>query len=179
MYQDCERLSLSKLARAQMPYTFWHFLLKALHNVEDCGVLYIEISKVYQNFNEIPTFHNSTKLKLHSINSNWDLLFRMLNHCPNLQNGTDFGYGRQFNAPQNWVDPKFVPQCLSLYLKTCTIWYFEDELDELQLATYILNNARVLQSMKFSCYATLKKERELSLCSKASPKCELIFHVLP
>lgn len=41
---------------------------------------------MYQRFDEIPTFHNLVRLKLHSINYNWSLFVQMLNHCPNLQN---------------------------------------------------------------------------------------------
>ncbi|XP_045806870.1 FBD-associated F-box protein At5g22730-like isoform X1 [Trifolium pratense] len=178
-YQECESLSLSKLIKAQMPHTFCHFPLKALRNVNE---LCIEINKVYRSFDEIPTFHNLTKSKLHSINYNWNLLVQVLNHCPNLQHielsqGTDYGGGKRDNDQENWVDPISVPQCISLHLKTCTLWYFRGQQGELQLAKYILNHARVLQTMKICCRDSLKKERELSLCSKVSPTCELIFHV--
>lgn len=178
-YQECESLNLSKLTKAEMPFTFCHFPLKALCNVKE---LYIEINKVYRRFDEIPTFYNLTKLKLHSINYNSHLLVQVLNRCPNLQNvelsqGTAVGDGIRDNDQENWVDPASVPQCISLHLKTCTLWYFRGQQGEVQLATYILNNARVLQTMKICCRDSLKKEREVSLCSKASPTCELIFHV--
>jgi hypothetical protein len=42
-YQECESLSLSKLVKAKMPHTFFHFPLKALRNVNE---LYIELNKV-------------------------------------------------------------------------------------------------------------------------------------
>ena len=42
-HQECESLSLSKLTKAEMPYTYCHFPLKALHNVEK---LHIELNKV-------------------------------------------------------------------------------------------------------------------------------------
>lgn len=42
-YQECQSLDLKKLTIAHMPFTFCHFPLKALHNVEE---LYIEINKV-------------------------------------------------------------------------------------------------------------------------------------
>jgi hypothetical protein len=43
------------------------------------------------------------------------------------------------------------------------------------LTVYILKNARVLQTM-ITCGAKgLKVERELSLCPRASPACELIL----
>jgi hypothetical protein len=42
-HQEGESLSLSKLTKAEMPYTYCHFPLKALHNVEK---LHIELNKV-------------------------------------------------------------------------------------------------------------------------------------
>lgn len=62
-----------------------------------------------------------------------------------------------------------VPQCISLHLKTCTLWYFGGRQSDLQSC--------VLQTMKICCRDSLKKDRELSLCSMASLTCELIFHV--
>ncbi|XP_039688033.1 putative F-box/FBD/LRR-repeat protein At3g49030 [Medicago truncatula] len=106
--------------------------------------------------------------KLHSINYNWRLLVQVLNPCPNLQNvelsqGTAVGDGIRDIDQENWVDPASVPRCISLHLKTCTLWYFRGQHGEVQLATYILNNARVLQTMKICCCDSLKKEREVSL----------------
>jgi len=75
------------------------------------------------------------------------------------------------------VDPVFVPRCLSLHLKVCKLQFFSGQQDEFLLATYILRNARVLQSMTIGCLNGLKKERELSLCPRASPTCELIINV--
>jgi len=43
-YTECESLSLSKLTKAEMPFTYCHFPLKALHNVEK---LHIEINQVW------------------------------------------------------------------------------------------------------------------------------------
>jgi hypothetical protein len=44
---------------------------------------------------------------------------------------------------------------------------------ELLLAIYIAKNERVLQTMKIYCRDELKLERELSLCPRASPACEV------
>ncbi|AES72744.1 FBD protein [Medicago truncatula] len=54
---------------------------------------------------------------------------------------------------KDWVDPIFVPQCFPSQLKTCEL-LGQDGDDELKL------------------------ERELSLCPRASPTCEVIIQHL-
>jgi len=73
------------------------------------------------------------------------------------------------------VDPIFVPQCLSLQLKTCRILNFLGQESELLLAGYILKNARVLQTLKINCNEDLKIQRELLLCPRASPVCTVMI----
>ncbi|RHN70632.1 putative FBD domain, leucine-rich repeat domain, L domain-containing protein [Medicago truncatula] len=170
-YQEYESLDLRKLTIACMPSTFCHFPLKALHNVKE---LYIEINQVYRGFMRFPLFfHNLTNLGLYSINSNWHLLAQVLNHCPSLQNvelseGT--ANGIREDVHENWEDhPIFVPQSLSLQLKTCKLLNFLGEEGELLLARYILKNARVLQTMKIHCSDDPKIGRELLLCPRAGP----------
>ncbi|CAJ2643565.1 F-box/FBD/LRR-repeat protein At4g00160-like [Trifolium pratense] len=175
-YQERESLSLNKLTKANLGYTFCHFPLKALQTVEH---LFIEINKVYRGCDEIPTFHNLTNLGLYSINYNWHLLVNVLKHCPNLQivvlsQGTANG-GIQDVVENNWVDPIFVPQCLSLQLRTCKLLNFLGQEGELLFAKYILKNARVLQTMKIHCSEDLKIERELFSCPRASTICDVII----
>ncbi|GAU23150.1 hypothetical protein TSUD_305980 [Trifolium subterraneum] len=175
-YQERESLSLNKLTKANLGYTFCHFPLKALQNVEH---LFIEINKVYRGCDEIPNFHNLTNLGLYSINYSWHLLVNVLKHCPNLQivalsQGT--ANGTIEDVPENnWVDPIFVPQCLSLHLRTCKLLNFLGQQGELLFARYILKNARVLRTMKIHCSEDLKIERELFFCPRASPICDVII----
>jgi hypothetical protein len=56
--------------------------------------------------------------------------------------------GNEDDDQQNWAEPERVPQCLSSYLRTCTIHNFLGLQSELMLAKYILKNARNLQIMK-------------------------------
>lgn len=174
-YQELQSLSLNKLSKAKLWCTYGHFPLKALQNVE---LLFIEINKVYRGCDEIPTFHNLTTLALYSINSNWHLLAQVLKHCPNLQNlelsqGT---YNEKIKGIlEKWVDPIFVPKCLSLQLKTCRILNFLGQESELLLARYILKNARVLQTLKINCNEDLKIQRELLFFPRASPECTVMI----
>ncbi|XP_045802181.1 F-box/FBD/LRR-repeat protein At5g53840-like [Trifolium pratense] len=174
-YQELESLSLNKLRIANLAGTICHFPLKALHNVE---LLDIEINKVYRSFDDISTFHNLTNLRLYSNNCNMNLLVKVLKHCPNLQNvelKQGSAIGMVEDVMENWVDPTFVPQCLSLQLKTCIMRHFLGQESEIQFTRYILKNARVLQTMKIHCGEDLEIEKELSLCPRASSTCELII----
>ncbi|XP_058785922.1 F-box/FBD/LRR-repeat protein At3g26920-like [Vicia villosa] len=171
--QERESLSLSKLVKADLHNTFCHFPLKALRNAKH---LILEINEVRRGCDEIPTFHNLTYLELCSMNCNWNLLFQVLKQCPNLQNVRlcQYIFREIKDVERNWVDPTFVPQCLSLQLKTCHLEYFSSQEGEYQLAKYILKNARVLQTMTILCRKDLKRKRKLNLCSKASPICKVI-----
>jgi hypothetical protein len=77
---------------------------------------------------------------------------------------------------QSWVVPKSVPKCFSLNLRTCTIRDFAllDLQHDIMLARYILNNARVLETMTiWSDREQPEIERELSSCTRASVTCQL------
>jgi hypothetical protein len=75
---------------------------------------------------------------------------------------------------ENLVEPKFVPQCLSSYLRTCTILNMGGLQSELIFATYILKNARILQTMEIWTQEQREIERKLSPCPKASATCQLL-----
>jgi hypothetical protein len=77
---------------------------------------------------------------------------------------------------ENWVDPKFVPQCLSLHLKICNLYNFFGGLKgEIMLARYILENAKVLQTMRVWNRARAQREIESKLLSspRASGPCKI------
>lgn len=79
---------------------------------------------------------------------------------------------------KNWVEPELVPECLSSYLRTCTMDAFPDLQSELMLAKYILKNARMLQIMKIrngNKAEHLEIEKQLSTFPKASATCEFLF----
>lgn len=145
--RNSSSLSLSKLTRADMVCFYCHFPLTALRNVE---FLCIQMDEMYRPHDEIPTFHNLTHLTLLSLNYNWKLLVHVLSHCPKLQK-LDLSEATEDciipDVLENWVDPKFVPHCISLNLRTCTLLRFKGLQGELLMAKYILKNARVLQTM--------------------------------
>ncbi|MCH83503.1 F-box/RNI/FBD-like domain protein [Trifolium medium] len=104
--------------------------------------------EVYRSFDEIRTFHNLIKLKLGFVESNWDLLVQVLNGCPKLQNLKLYEGTRDRTrayVPKNWVDPKSVPQCLSLHLKTCKFQNFLGQQGELMHVNKILDIFCIMQ----------------------------------
>ncbi|WJX76183.1 hypothetical protein P8452_59626 [Trifolium repens] len=115
-----------------------------VHNVHS---LRLEIDKVYYRNDSIPTFHNLTQLEFvcSSLHYNWKFLVEVLNHCPKLQkldlNETYLGKEPWIRKDdkQNWVDPNFVPQCLTLHLRTCNLFNFVGLQGDLLLASYNLS----------------------------------------
>ncbi|XP_057418853.1 F-box/FBD/LRR-repeat protein At5g22700-like [Lotus japonicus] len=95
---------------------------------------------VVHHHHDFPSFHNLTHLELVIEPDNSLLLAEMLNHCPKLQS---LSLERlHWNRVQEiWMEPEFVPEGLSLNLKTCSFRHFKGLEVELQLARYILKNA--------------------------------------
>ncbi|XP_058767616.1 FBD-associated F-box protein At5g56370-like [Vicia villosa] len=169
---------LSKLTRADIqcgankPY----FPLKALHNTHS---LLLRFLRVHYRNDSIPTFHNLTQLKLVSLNYNWRFLVKLLNHCPKLQRldidqaDVDKKIRTKRDDRDDWVDPDFVPQCLSLHLTTCNLFNFLGLQGELLLVSYILRNAEVLQTMQISNVGQKGIRRLISSCPRASTTCQV------
>lgn len=164
-------LNLSNLIRTDIIDTNFDIPMKALFN---SVFLRIQLCQRYTSY-DFPTFNNLTHLV---INYYLDMFIKVLYHCPNLQNlelyqtQTDCDQKGQ----QSWVNPTSAPQCLSLHLTTCTIrdFAFVDLQNDIMLARYILNNARVLQTMMiWSDKEQPQIERELSSCPRASTTCQL------
>jgi hypothetical protein len=77
---------------------------------------------------------------------------------------------------RNLVDRNFVPQCLSSHLKICNLYNFFGGLKgEMMVAMYILENAKVLQTMRVWNRARAQREIESKLLSspRASGPCKI------
>ncbi|XP_058760926.1 F-box/LRR-repeat protein At3g59200-like isoform X2 [Vicia villosa] len=91
-------------------------------------------------------------------------------------------YGARGNGDddeESCEELEFVPQCLLSHLRSCTIQNLGRLERDLILPTYILKNARVLQTMKIKIWYRSEQpeiERKFSLCSKASASCQLLFY---
>lgn len=86
----------------------------------------------------------------------------------------NFGAGK-------WKDPEIAPECLSSHLTTCSLRSYSGINCELQFAKYIMQNSRVLTTMKIqvakSVETTTKHQmfNELSSCPMNSASCQLLF----
>ncbi|WJX77100.1 hypothetical protein P8452_60440 [Trifolium repens] len=98
---------------------------------------------------DIPIFHNLTHLELHDT---LELVPQKLQHFPNLQilelHEASFEMrGSEEDILHNWVEPEVVPQCLSSYLRICTIHNFLG-LQKLALENKMLWNKQPRLEMK-------------------------------
>ncbi|RHN50798.1 putative FBD domain, leucine-rich repeat domain, L domain-containing protein [Medicago truncatula] len=172
-YYDRSSENLRQLKRAYITMCYCYIPMKALSNLEFLG---IQLFKIYHQPCEFPTiFHNLTHLVLLY---DWDIVVQVLHHCPNLQNLELYQInGYNWLDQENWVRPKNVPGCLSSNLTTCTMREFEFsglQCYHIMLARFILENARVLETMSIWCCGKRSKiERVLSSCPRASSTCKL------
>lgn len=136
---------------------------------------------------QIPEFYNLTHIEMGSLEytRDWLDVLELLKHCPKLQNFTiDENYIEEwFSGDEgNLHYPPYVPQCISLHLKTCCLRRFCDTEAEFEIAKYIMKNARQLQDMticsshKADESTKLDMLKKLSLCTRISSTCKLTFN---
>ncbi|KAE9585873.1 putative F-box domain, FBD domain, leucine-rich repeat domain, L domain-containing protein [Lupinus albus] len=137
------------------------------------------------NYDANCTFPNLTSLELIIDHYNWSWLVDVvLRNCPNLQN---FEISHVDNSNEHecekWPQPKFVPECLSIHLRTCTLRKYKGWKCELQFSKYIMQNAKVLRTMRICSgifsepEAKLKVIRKLSSFPRRSAECRLQLNV--
>ncbi|KAM7461111.1 hypothetical protein LguiA_029232 [Lonicera macranthoides] len=124
-----------------------------------------------------PTFCNLTTLKLGIDDCGWFLLASLLESSPNLE---VLGFTEGFTSCS--LFPEFVscvtkhePQCLSSHLRKVMIEDFTGDEYELNVVEFFLKNAKVLREVEIDCNLCLADDKKLSLISKCSPICELVF----
>ncbi|KAE9618013.1 putative F-box domain, FBD domain, leucine-rich repeat domain, L domain-containing protein [Lupinus albus] len=169
--------SITKLKRATILDCDFEFPLEALYNVE---YLNLNIREVSPHYNDMPAFYNLTEMKLFFYEYRWQQLVELLNHCPKLQIlKIHMSFGMEHD--ENWACPRFVPECVLLHLRECSIYEYGGMEGELQFARYILQNTRVLQTMKVHSFMSSSSDKkfqllqELSLCPRGSATSKLVF----
>ncbi|CAI8596074.1 unnamed protein product [Vicia faba] len=128
---------------------------------------------------KLPMFHNVTHVEFKIFGNMWDWLPQMLERCHKLQSLIIQGVEYQDELKdKSWEDPAIVPKCLSSQLRTCCLAYCKGTKNELQFAKYILQNSKVLKTMKIKydyCADIQAKHQmtmELSSFAKGSTMCE-------
>ncbi|WJX57481.1 hypothetical protein P8452_43037 [Trifolium repens] len=128
--------------------------LRAIYNVKFLRVFEMgrslpneEINSYYKGF---PVFENLTELQLHWCQGihDWDEVVKMLQNCPKLQTLL-IAKAVHSITKEDWKQTYEydVPECVSSHLKICKIVRYEALEADFRFATYILQNARLLQDM--------------------------------
>jgi hypothetical protein len=79
------------------------------------------------------------------------------------------------------VDPTVVPECLSTQLKTCLIERYKITECDIQFAIYIMQNAKVLNTMSIKSVCSIDVNvkcqmiMKLATPARASTTCKLLF----
>ncbi|PNY02802.1 F-box/LRR-repeat protein [Trifolium pratense] len=195
------------IERASIPIRrvndLYHVLFKAIYY--DVQFLRLEPKLPNENiisyFKGSPVFRNLIHLELlfHHFHG-WDDVVDVLQHCPNLQilsvekvtqipNITfrnswfrtwELTLKINLEKYTNWKCPNYVPKCVSSHLRSCAVTAtYHGRRDALLFATYILQNAQLLQAMTIR-YAAFSNSiydwmffNELNSCPKLSAICAI------
>ncbi|XP_065859936.1 FBD-associated F-box protein At4g10400-like [Euphorbia lathyris] len=186
---------LSSLIRAEL---FGNVNINLLNAISQVRSLVLEKCFMQQlSINDtLPTFNNLKKMKLHG-NFDWKLLLKILKLTPNLQvlvfpsglvelrtDGLDFD---RFNWHWHWHWPEFVPECLSMNVKTVEVRNFVGFEEELYFMKYLLECGKVMDKLiirrfDFSTTPSIKKTveddkimLEMLNYERGSTTCEVVF----
>ncbi|KAK7316340.1 hypothetical protein VNO77_35304 [Canavalia gladiata] len=142
-------------------------------------------NKSYIDFMDcFPVFHNLTHIELnYGMHTDWIQVVEILKRCPKLQilvidKGPPCLYHEKW---RRWSKPQSVPKCISSHFTTCRINNYKGFEGEFQFASYIMQNARFLQTMAISCNSLVDEEekfkmlKRLSLYTRRSAACKLFF----
>ncbi|KAL6521653.1 hypothetical protein OROGR_018222 [Orobanche gracilis] len=162
-HHSCQEFkTLTNLIRAYVVFCETEFVLDVLNNVEFLRMhISLEIFSKYR----------------------WQWFVQMLKHCPKLRNLRITENCMSGIDNENWVCPTFVPECVSLCVRECTILEYKGDKDEVLFARYIMENARVLQTLRIhfdlelGSNTKLKAKKKLLLCKKKHlATCNLSFN---
>lgn len=178
--------SLSKLVSANI--SGQHIYFDQLQNAEHLRLhvtWQYNISAIFHNLTYLDLTFHLHPLLLESRKTKWIWLLNLLYKFPKLQTliidecqvYTDNNYGAG-----KWEDreKQIAPDCLLYHLTTCSLRSIRSINCELQFAKYIMQNSRVLTTMKIqfakSVETTSKRQmfNELSSINSAR-KCQLLF----
>ncbi|QCD95197.1 hypothetical protein DEO72_LG5g3290 [Vigna unguiculata] len=181
---DPSKVKFNRLPKLVRVRTLGHlFPLEIVQNVED--LIIYPLCPLKLGFD----LENLVQLEINFVyRKEWLEVLEVLRHCPKLQNlvlGIFKSYRFELfqKNDEGAVLPGLqpIPQCISMYLKTCDFGIYEGSIDEIQFARYILQNAKYLRTMKIQiCPESnvtddkiLYMIKELSSCMKSSNTCTL------
>ncbi|XP_020882518.1 F-box/FBD/LRR-repeat protein At3g26920-like [Arabidopsis lyrata subsp. lyrata] len=150
--------------------------------------LSLKLSPLEITFPTGSIFYQLAYLELYTFRTEWwNLLTLMFDTSPNLLVLKLTGFKIEWENVKNkglwgrWNKPKNVPECLLLHLETFLWTCYEARVeDEIEVAKYILRNARRLKKATFSKIEIKPSKRvemveELKSVVRASNSCQLVF----
>ncbi|XP_075665293.1 putative FBD-associated F-box protein At1g55030 [Castanea sativa] len=156
-------------------------LLKALPNVRNLTLRYNK-SLSFASANDLPIYNNLSRLQLEVKCCNSHLLPILLENSPNLEN---LILKVDIEGPHEscWTESVDVPKCLKSHLRTISLLQFKGLEHELNLITYMLKNAKVLERMDILSGSSSYKKNfgilyKLFELPRASSMCELKFSTI-
>lgn len=159
-------------------------IFKALSNVSWLSLLPSTVACLkHASVSDIPAFDNLIKLEISFGNYSWDLLANLLQRCHKLEALMVYKEPQKFGKGQEsrWSQPLLVPECL-LHLKTFCLREYQGLETELDFVGYIMQNARVLETMTIYLSRSLDSEeklqirRHLLILQRNFETCQIVFH---
>ncbi|RHN55320.1 putative FBD domain, leucine-rich repeat domain, L domain-containing protein [Medicago truncatula] len=138
---------LSKLTRARI--SLFNVPFTAVYNVKFLSI-WIEQNLSNKQINtfekSLPVLENLRELQLTWFGRihNWEVVVKMLQNCPILQTLTILKAENSASI-EHWEYPDHVPECVSSNLTKFEVMHYEAWEADFRFATYILQNARLLQ----------------------------------
>ncbi|KAA8523888.1 hypothetical protein F0562_010311 [Nyssa sinensis] len=153
-------------------------LLHRLSNVKFLFLSVDDMKPLTDSHYKSPPFHKLTRLEVHVRSCNWNILPNLLERCDNLEVLVFSKESKRHGDPHEscWIPA----QPLFLHLTTVVISGFEGLTDELELVQYILENAKVLKTMRIkTCSLDIEAKfdvlQKISIFQRWSKTCQVGF----
>ncbi|PNY17154.1 F-box/LRR-repeat protein [Trifolium pratense] len=157
--------------------------IKAIQNVHFLQFKILGMSlepKINSYYSDFLLLQNLIHLELHFYHMHqWDDVVELLLTCTKLQILSIKLKWSYLSNKDLDINPNVVPKCISSHLRSCTLNY-EGFKDQIQFATYILENAPLLRVMKITVAEKFSSQGdlyELESCPRISSECELSISV--
>ncbi|KAK7395465.1 hypothetical protein VNO78_16024 [Psophocarpus tetragonolobus] len=159
-------------------------IFQALSNVRSLSLSPSTVACLkHASASDIPVFGNLNQLEISFGNYSWDLLVNLLQRSHKLEVLMIYKETQKYAKGQElrWSHPLFVPECL-LHLKTFCLREYQGLETELDFVGYIMQNARVLETITIYLSSSLGSEeklqirRHLSILQRNFDTCQIVFH---
>ncbi|TKY66134.1 putative FBD-associated F-box protein [Spatholobus suberectus] len=185
-------LNLKHLSRAKIGFSWKERCLKSMLLIFQalCNVRCLSLSPStvaclkHASASDIPVFDNLIQLEISFGNYSWDLLANLLQRSHKLEVLMIYKEPQKHAKGQEprWNHPLLVPECLLLHLKMFCLREYQGLETELDFVGYIMQNARVLETMTIYISSSLGSEeklqirRHLSILQRNFETCQIVFH---